>query len=578
MTLPEGTPPPDPRLVREAAREALGYDRLRAGQEEAVRSVLAGHDTLAVLPTGAGKSAIYQIAATLIPGPTVVVSPLIALQRDQVEALAVEAGVGRAVAVNSTVPEAEQRAAFADLSSGAAEFLFLAPERFRDPAVLDRLRDARLSLFVVDEAHCISDWGHDFRPAYLRLGAVVEALGRPPVLALTATAGPAVREEIVERLRMRDARIVARGFDRPNIWLEVRPASDDGARDRDLLGWVASAVAAGARPGIVYAPTRARTTELAAALADRGVRSAAYHAGLRKAERETAQAAFMADDLDVVVATTAFGLGIDKPDVRFVVHAAAPDSLDAYYQELGRAGRDRRPARAVLWFRPEDLALRRFQAASGRVDAEALTRVVGLVRGRRGPFPADELRRAARLSRARLSTALARLEEAGAVEVGPDGAAVATDGRPLEGEQTVARATGTPETGAVPSAAELADEGARADERRRRHERSRLEVLRGYAETADCRRRYLLAYLGEELDQPCGNCDTCDAGSAAAVEAASPAERPFAAEERVVHPVFGEGRVVRYEEGRVQVRFDAVGYKTLDLDQALADGLLQPLD
>jgi ATP-dependent DNA helicase RecQ len=315
------------------------------------------------MSTGYGKSAIYQIAALLIPGPTVVVSPLIALQRDQVEELEHE-NAGGAAAVSSFEAAGARREALEELAEGELEFLFLAPEQLAKEDVLAEVAAARPSLFVVDEAHCISEWGHDFRPDYLKLGAVAEAVGRPPILALTATASPPVREEIVERLRMRSPEVIVRGFDRPGIWLGVEHFHAEHAK-RDAL---VHAVAGEPKPGIVYAATRRMTEELAAELAGSGLRALAYHGGMGRRERVEAQEAFMADELDVVVATTAFGMGVDKPNVRFVFHSEPADSVDSYYQEIGRGGRDGEPARALLFYRPEDLGMRRFFAGGAKTD------------------------------------------------------------------------------------------------------------------------------------------------------------------------------------------------------------------
>jgi ATP-dependent DNA helicase RecQ len=335
--------------IERTAREVLGFEALRPGQLEAVESVLAGHDTLAVLSTGSGKSAIYQIAGLLMKGATLVVSPLVALQRDQVEALQ-ERALG-AAQLNSSVRESEREEALAELAEDALEFLFLAPEQLANADVLDELAAARPTLVVVDEAHAISEWGHDFRPEYLRLGAAIETLGRPHVLALTATAAPPVRAEIVARLGLRDPEVVVRGFDRPNLELAVERFHDAHHKDEALL----DAVAAADKPGIVYAATRKRTEALASALRDRGVEAEPYHAGLKASEREAGQERFMDSDVEVMVATTAFGMGVDKADVRFVFHAEVPESVDAYWQEVGRAGRDGEPARAVLLASRSDL-------------------------------------------------------------------------------------------------------------------------------------------------------------------------------------------------------------------------------
>jgi ATP-dependent DNA helicase RecQ len=330
----------------------LGLETIRPGQEQTILSILERRDTLAVMPTGYGKSAIYQVAAVVLRGPTVVISPLIALQRDQVATIA-EQEVGGAALVNSALRQSERREAFEHLEEGELEFLFLAPEQFNQEATLERLRTANPSLFVVDEAHCISEWGHDFRPEYLRLGAVIEALGHPVVLALTATASPPVREEIVTRLGMRRPCVIVRGFDRPNIWLGVETFPSELAKKHALV----ERVLAADKPGIVYVATRKHAEAVAEALGDHGMKSVYYHAGMNPRERAQVQEAFLTDAEEVIVATNAFGMGIDKANVRFVFHYDIPPTVDAYYQEVGRAGRDGQEARALLLYRPEDLGL-----------------------------------------------------------------------------------------------------------------------------------------------------------------------------------------------------------------------------
>src|SRR3954454_11575538 len=498
--------------IDRTARDVLGFEALRPGQREAIESVLAGRDTLAVLSTGSGKSAIYQIAGLLTKGATVVVSPLIALQRDQVDALR-ERALG-AAQLNSSVPAGEREEALAELEEDALEFLFLAPEQLANAEVLDELAAAEPSLVVIDEAHCISEWGHDFRPDYLRLGAAIETLGHPPVLALTATAAPPVRAEIVERLGLRDAELVVRGFDRPNLALAVERFHEERRKDEALL----DAVVAADKPGIVYAATRKRTEELAAALAERGVASCPYHAGLRSAERENAQERFMDSELEAIVATTAFGMGVDKGDVRFVFHAEVPESVDSYYQEVGRAGRDGEPARAVLFYRPEDLGLRRFFAGSGHVGADELSEVSEVVGAARDPVEPAELQERTDRSQSKLATAVSRLEDAGAVEVLPTG-------------HVAARPDAPPLDDAVRDALE-------EEEDRREFERSRLEMIRAFAETDGCRREFVLSYFGEPFQVPCGHCDNCRAGK---VTAAATAGEPFAPGARVAHPEWGEG-------------------------------------
>jgi ATP-dependent DNA helicase RecQ len=547
--------------IPEIARELLGFTGFRPGQREAMESVVGGRDTLAVLPSGAGKSAVYQVAGQLADGPVLVVSPLIALQRDQVDRLDELDGLaGRAAQLNSALSAGDQRGALEGLADGTVRHLFLAPEQLTKPEVVEAIAEAHPALFVVDEAHCVSAWGHDFRPDYLRLGGVIEQLGHPTVLALTATAAPPVRAEIVERLGMRDARVVVAGFDRPEIRLEVEQHADAHAKEKAVHERVTALVADGRVPGIVYSATRKGTESVAAELADRGLRVRPYHAGLRRSEREDTQRAFMADELDVVVATTAFGMGIDKPDTRFVVHAEPADSVDSYYQEIGRAGRDGQPALALLLYRQEDLGLRRFFAA-GVPAEEELQQVAGLVRaaeaaGLDDGVPVAQLREETGRAATPLARDLNLLEQVSAVVLDDEGAA-----HPAED---------APDPGAAAAAArELAEHHERVDQ-------SRVEMMRGYAETTECRRQFLLGYFGEQLEQPCGYCDNCDAGLSH--ELSHDDDSPFPAQTAVEHAEWGPGVVMRVEDDRVVVLFEEVGYKTLALAAVLEHGLLERRD
>jgi len=520
--------------IAEAARRILGFESLRPGQESAVRAVLDGRDTLAVLPTGSGKSAIYQLATALGGGPAVVVSPLLALQLDQVESIE-DADVGDAAALNSTLSESKREDLLDELDAHELDFLFLAPEQFANDETLERLEEAKPRLFVVDEAHCVSEWGHDFRPDYLRLGSVIEALGHPVTLALTATAAPPVRAEIV------------RGFDRPNIHLSVQTFFDDSQKRRAVVDCVAE----GETPAIVYTATRKHAEGLAAELAERGVDVHPYHAGLGKREREATQERFMNDELDVVVATIAFGMGVDKPNVRSVVHAEISDSVDSYSQEVGRGGRDGEPARAVLFYRPEDVGLRRFFAGSGHLRVDEVLEVAEAVTAAREPVEPTELKESTHLSETKVVAALGRLEEAGVVEFLPDGRVEAT--------------------GADVDLDEAAGNAVAAQEGRKEYERTRVDMSRGYAETHGCRRAYILSYFGEAFDAPCGNCDNCDAGRTPA----EPLDEPFAIGSRVRHHEWGEGTVQRYEADAMVVLFDEGGYRTLDVDVVVERGLLK---
>jgi ATP-dependent DNA helicase RecQ len=535
-------------VIRVAARSLLDLDGLRPGQKEALQSVLRGHDTLVVLPTGAGKSAIYQLAGELIDGPTVVVSPLIALQADQVRAIDAEDDLGHAAALNSTLTADERRTVVERLRSGDLEFLFLAPEQLARSETVELLREVDVRLFVVDEAHCVSDWGHDFRPDYLRLGAAIEALGHPTVLALTATAAPPVREEIVQRLGLDDPTVVVRGFDRPNIHLTVRHTADEDAHRAAVV----EEVVGSEPPGILYVATRREAERYATDLRVAGLRAEHYHGGMDRDGRSACHEAFQTDELDVVVATPAFGMGIDKPNVRFVHHAQVPDSLDSYHQEVGRAGRDGEPARAVLFFRDADLGLRRFFVAGNGVDQETLEDLAVAVDAAEGYVDAVDLEDRLGLARTQLTVALTRLEDVGFVELQPDGR------------------VGT--VGEAPDPRAAAEAAVARTESQQRYEESRLEMMRSYVETAGCRGRFLVNYYGEQLDGACGHCDRCEEG----VEDPPPADIPFPIESRVVHPKWGEGTVTRYEQDRIVVVFDEAGYRTLSLEVVVEQDLLQP--
>jgi ATP-dependent DNA helicase RecQ len=537
----------DRAAIREAARRTLGHRALLPGQAEAVQAVTAGRDTLAVLPTGGGKSAVYQLAGLAIDGMTVVVSPLIALQQDQLAAL--ESLGLPAAAINSTRSAAARAATLDAVGRADVEFLLVAPESLTDAAVMDALDAARPSLFVVDEAHCVAEWGRDFRPEYRRLGALAEALGRPPILALTATASPLLRSEIVDRLGLRDPVLVARGFDRPNIELNVEMHADQVAKRRALVGAVRTAP----RPGIVYAATRSATTKLALELAEAGVDAEAYHAGLAARRRTAIQDRFMGSSDAVIVATIAFGMGVDKPDVRFVYHLDVAESLDAYHQEIGRAGRDGAPAEARLFYRPEDLGLRRFQSAPPRFDEADVRAVLRALRRAPGAVDVAGLARLARRSRRRTDAVVGRLEDAGAVRLDAAGivALVPDTNDPAPGEVVAAQ------------------------ERRRAVERSRVDMIRGYAEAPGCRRAFLLGYFGEAFEPPCGRCDRCRviADDVAPQPAPGAESRPFAVNDRVRHATFGAGVVTGVEPDRLTVAFDDAGYRTI-VASAAEDGVL----
>src|ERR1051326_7991687 len=328
-------------------RERFGFQEFRPAQKQVIDRVMAGENALAVMPTGSGKSLCYQLPALALPGVTLVVSPLIALMKDQVDQLN-RLGLPATV-INSTVPRDQQRSRLEQAIQGRIKLLYIAPERFQNDQFRTGLARSRVSLVAIDAAHCISLWGHDFRPDYLRLRQVISGLKSPPVLALTATATPAVRRDIVTQLGINDAAQVVSGFDRPNLYLEVREVATSLEKIRaitELSRW--------APVGIVYAGTRKNVEDIYASLRRAGIEAAAYHAGLALPERKAVQEKFMKSPACVIVATNAFGMGIDRSDVRFVIHADIPDSVEAYYQEIGRAGRNGDPARCLLLFNYAD--------------------------------------------------------------------------------------------------------------------------------------------------------------------------------------------------------------------------------
>jgi RecQ family ATP-dependent DNA helicase len=467
--------------------ERFGLDAFRPGQREAVQAALDGRDSLVVMPTGGGKSLCYQLPALAGEELVVVVSPLIALMADQRRRLE-QAGVSTAM-LASGMADGHNEQALRSISSGDAALVLVAPERFASRAFRETLGKRKVGLFVVDEAHCVAEWGHDFRPDYLRLHDAIEALGRPAVMAATATATPRVAEEIAARLGLRDWLGVRSGFDRPNLTFDVVSLEGKGAveRKRGTLLYVLSDEQA--RPAIVYCGTRKHTGEVTAMLVEHGMAAVSYHAGMAPEARRESQDAFMSGRTEVVVATNAFGMGVDKADVRTVVHWAVPTSLEAYYQEAGRGGRDGLPGRAVLLASRMDLGrLIRF-IRERETSVDDVKRYVARLRGRAvegvaaiGHGELDERER----------VLLSIAERAGAVELqpgGPEGLLVRLTG---EGSPRKAYA-------AIKAARDRGWESYRSIER--------------FISSGDtCRRRQILDHFGD--DEPCAPtvrcCDVCE--------------------------------------------------------------------
>ncbi|MEP7078210.1 MAG: ATP-dependent DNA helicase RecQ [Chthoniobacterales bacterium] len=511
----------------------FGFREFLDAQEEVIKALLAGEDALVVMPTGGGKSLCYQLPALLRDGVTVVVSPLIALMKDQVDALQ-RSGIA-ATLINSSLGAEAQRERVRAVARGEFKLVYVAPERFRSPSFVQALGETTIGLFAIDEAHCLSMWGHDFRPDYFRLNAVLEKLGRPQVAAFTATATPEVRADILQHLDLREPREFVAGFARPNLKLVVRPVPNEGAKFARLREVIREH-----RIGIVYCATRRRAEAVAAELQTSAVTSVLYHGGLSEQERAAAQDAFMSRRSDVVVATNAFGMGIDRADIRFVVHFELPGSIEAYYQEAGRAGRDGEAATCELLFNHADTRVQEFFIEGSNPSPLFITELYELLR--REANSENEIHVSQRDLAQRVGADGNDLMVGAALHI------LDREGYIDRFDIPGKRMRGTRLLNPGESGRPLKIDAKKLAEKERR-DRSKLKTLVDFAYARLCRQQSILRYFGEHDPGVCGNCDVC-------LDRSAPARPPTEEEALVVRKALsGVARMSSNTTGGWQARF-----------------------
>jgi len=522
-----------PMTPHDVLEKYFGFREFLDAQEEVITAIAGGADALVVMPTGGGKSLCYQLPALLLEGTTIVVSPLIALMKDQVDALQ-RRGIS-ATLINSTLTPGEQQERIRALARGEFKLVYIAPERFRSRSFLDALGQSTIALFAVDEAHCLSMWGHDFRPDYFRLGQVLETLGRPQVAAFTATATPEVRRDILTHLALREPREFVAGFARPNLKLLITPVANEAEKYARLNTLIREH-----KTGIVYCSTRKRVEAVAETLQLANISSILYHGGMNDDEREKAQNEFMQGRRDIVVATNAFGMGIDRADIRFVVHFDVPGSVEAYYQEAGRAGRDGEAATCELLFNHADTRVQEFFIEGSNPPLEFIAQTYEMLR--READSKNELQisikeMALRFGDERsdmmISSSLHVLDREGYI-----------DRFDIPGK----RVRGTRVLQPDVRGHQLKLDAAKLREKERR-DRAKLKMMIDFAYARECRQQAILRYFGEPDPARCGNCDIC-------LETAGPARPPTEDEALIVRKALsGVARMSAKIDGEWQPRF-----------------------
>lgn len=479
------------QLLVEKLFQHFGFRQFRPGQSQAIHAAIQGRDVIVVMPTGSGKSLCYQLPGLELRGTTVVISPLIALMQDQVTHLQ-DQGF-RAAAINSSLSASELQLVESEIAIGNLEFIFTTPERIATAEFRDRLSHVTIDLFVVDEAHCVSQWGHDFRPDYLSLGNAIEALGSPPVMAMTASATDEILADIQSELRIPDAKIVHTGFDRPNLSLQIIEVETEKQKDTQLSSLIPSSGS-----GIIYCATTAAVDRVSEFLSQKGIKAVGYHGRMSAKRRSEAQSDFMSDNVNVMVATNAFGLGIDKPDIRFVVHYHLPGSLEAYYQECGRAGRDGHRSMCIGLHTASDSKLQRFLQSGSYPDESDLVNAYHTLQlaaeHHRWPTAKHVFDRSP-LSQRRMKICLTLFENKGIVQ---------RDRR--AGYRLIRSKMSRDELASLGQSYRLREE----------RQAIRQRNVEEYAMTSGCRWNFILRYFGdsESAQGRCGRCDNCETGAA----------------------------------------------------------------